>query len=355
MPFHPLATFGSAKRSVPYVPLPPIVTGNGVVWGAATTPLPSAGAKESNAQAFTNHEANVGTIGIYRTYSVGQWPATWAAMTDGALYGTWQTRWSWCSFKPDVTLMGNGSLNTSLAAFIDSIPVTKYPRLFTYFHEPGDNFTTTAARISWKRAAFQFGKTIQAAKRPDILVGPIFTSGSTVANDTLLMDSDPTIDINSVSDFCGYDPYHERSRKGFADCWTTPYLGAAGLTKYMTPCLNFRDKYFPGKPFAIGEHGACNDEKTPVGQRRSDWLAAMENWSQTAANNVLAVCYYDATAGAGTMPNWVRINSLDHTPVASSPIPGEALLNMNKTYPDDPTSRAALGAIYARNPAYPLP
>lgn len=234
---------------------------------------------------------------------------------DTSLTGVW--KWSdlskpnvagydggvWNSFKIDFAKASTGSQNSAWTASIKTIPINGRPKLITVHHEPENDVPSTnpdAWILNWIKSTVQIGRAIKAANHPEVVYGPIFMGKNyisdtpqtqsnnlhhfmKVASDNGLLD-----DLNEVTDFIGWDPYHEGSdlvppkldapRDDFKYWFDIPY--------------SFTQQYFPGKVVAVGETGLLN---TVSETYRTAWLKTIKTWADNHPGKVLSVCYFDAS------------------------------------------------------------
>ena len=305
------------------------------VFGAATNPYPDR--SETDPQAYASHNADLGTMGCHRTYSSGNLPATWAA-TSAALYGDWQHRWSWHSFKQDVASTAAGSQYSAIRSWVESIPVTGYKRLITCQHEAdvGSKIPNNGSYAQFKQVFYEAGRAVQDAGHPDVLYGLVFGSrfSSSKAATIMQATSVTTAALQSVVDFVGWDPYNGASHDGD---YSSDRQGSAGVDYYLNPLLAWNEQWFPDARFAIGEFGYRPNAADLT--MRPAYVRAFAD--RCLAENALACCYFDTAVVVGKQ-NYMRIYASPRSDAADASLSWHA----------DAPSIAAWSSYYAAYPAW---
>ncbi|WP_020579996.1 hypothetical protein [Actinopolymorpha alba] len=275
------------------------LNGANVIYGAAVTPYPGTG--RTYAQEVAQHNVDCGhEMKMLRTYDSGR-PLYWttrsgSSSTIPATPG-WETRASWHSMKPDAEDMAAGALDAWATAYLNSIPITGVPRFLTIWHEPESKVRDGVFTAStWKNACYRFGQIVRSVGHPDVTYGPIFASKFTLTNATYhvpaIMASNST-PLFSVSDFVGWNPYHEASSFG-------TYNPALYTPEYYFDDINaWMNSNAPDIPMAFGETGFVPNPSDV--NARADWLNAVATWVET--HQLLACCYFDASVST---PWWLR-------------------------------------------------
>lgn len=328
---------GYLAGSTPPAPVP----GSGMVLGAAVAPYPDR--TETYAQAYTSHNTDIGvTMGCLRSYSTGAeaWPTTWANLGGNhPRQGDWEHRWSWHSMKNDPISIASGAQHQNIVNFVNSIPVTGYKRLLTWWHEPdvGTKIPGTMSNAQAKQMLYEAGRAVRDANHPDVLYGPIFGSSFTIAktDQIIAATSVTTAALASVCDFVGWDPYNLASQN---DDYSAAKQGAAGAAFYLNTCIDWNATNFPGVPLAIGEFGYRPNQADLT--MRPAFLQAYVD--RCAAVGALCVCYFDDVVKVQA-ENFIRIYSNPRTPRAT---------NITAAWAADTASIAKWAALYAQYPAY---
>lgn len=322
------------------LPSPP--PGAGMVLGSAVAPYPDR--TETYAQSYVSHNADIGvTMGCLRSYSTPSqaWPTTWAGLGGNhPRQGDWEHRWSWHSMKNDPISISSGAQFTNIVNFVNSIPVTGYKRLLTWWHEPdvGTKIPDTMSFAQAKAMLYEAGRAVKAANHPDVLYGPVFGSKFTFtkADQIIAATSVTTAALASVCDFIAWDPYHLASMD--ADDYSAAKQGASGVAYYLDPCIDWNTTHFPGIPLAIGEWGYRPNQADLT--MRPAYLQAFVD--RCAAVGATCVCYFDDAVRLQSEV-FIRIYSNPRTPRST---------NITASWATDALSIAKWAALYTQYPAY---
>lgn len=272
------------------------------LFGAAVTPYPGSG--RSHTEEVLAHESDCGPMAILRTYDGGT-PIDWhnPSAASGSRAPTvpgWESRASWHSVKPPAAAVARGELDCWIAAYVESIPVTGFPRLLTMWHEPEGKVPNLFSAATWKRAAHRFGTVVADVGHPDVLYGPCFMSHWALTNGRApvpeILTADP-VDLFGVCDFVGWDPYHLGSWHDRYDPEYTPGY-------YIDPLIEFTAQHTDA-PIAIGETG-FKPKIDDLGLR-ANWLRALTDY--VPAHNIIACCYFDA----GVRDYWMLLRTVGET------------------------------------------
>lgn len=161
------------------VPIAPGGTGGG---GSTPTPggtgmLVGESRNNGNTALFDAMAAQAGPYTVARAYQSGQWRSTWAADVGGPDVGKRATVYS-C--KPDMTQMASGALDSSLKAFVASIP-DSHICFLAMWHEPDVKFRKGTLLIpAWLAAMQRFADVITAVGKPHVYVSIILSNWSYV-------------------------------------------------------------------------------------------------------------------------------------------------------------------------------
>lgn len=268
------------------------------LYGAAVTARPEEPSRKWE-DLVIDHERDCGAMQILRSYDGGA-PLNFFSKSDAggsraAGAPGWTRRASWHSMKPDVTQLASGSLDGWARDYLDSIPVTGHRRMLTLWHEPKSKIASgTFTADAWKRALYRFGRIVREYGHPDVQFGPCFAAQWDLTGagnlDSIMAAND--VDLFSVCDFIGWDPYHEGSKSGdYSDSLTPGH--------YIDPLLSWSLWNAPGLPVCIGETGVIPSATDPDARPR--WIESLADYVQQ--KDIEVVCYFDASAGN---PWWLR-------------------------------------------------
>lgn len=255
-------------------------------YGAAITEYPGSG--RNYADEILAHEVDCGRLQILRSYDGGA-PAAWdspsaVSGSRSPVQAGWGRRASWHSMRPDVSALASGALDGWARDYLYSIPVTGTERMLTIQHEPKAKVASGAFTAEdWAAAQIRFGKIAREIGHPDVTFGPCFAAQWDLTGtgnvDTLTQRRE---ELLGVWDFVGWDPYNEATKSG-------DFTKTAGY--YLDPLLEWMQDNAAGLPMAIGETGFIGNPADPFARAR--WLRQVVDLAE--ANNMLAVCYFDAS------------------------------------------------------------
>lgn len=334
------------------------LVGSPPYWGFAIGAYPNIPGDTMQA-AGQRHVTSIGKPAVYRSYTSGGWPASWAATSqallswnapDGTVWNA-SKRHSIHSFKPNIASAANGSLNASWKAYLATCPqVAGKLYMFPMWHEPEDEIKANTFTASiFKQAQIQLGRATQEYKatsgRSDILFIPVLMSKDNLAVDNQIMAATipagtgwPTaltaaqanaLFLDAI-DGVGMDPYQ---RGTFAP--NSPPFSAADLdpATQFDPVWNWMEANLPGKYMIFAETGLRPDPASP--NMRATWMANVDSWCAAPARQgrILAISYWDHSIAN---KNWVQ----QRETVWDSGV-----------YVDDPESKAGLRARYLAHPS----
>lgn len=216
-------------------------------------------------------------VGLARTFS-----SNLPASAPSNLSHHFGRRATWHSVKAGWPQMADGSLDSTLKSFLNSIPAD-HDLMLTFAHEPeNDNpLNQEAARAAeWRAASVHFYDVVKQT-RPQTLVGPILMSWT--FNSSSGRDWERWILPADKQDFMGLDPYQ---------AYMFPIVGSPTTWHdWVTPQVALWQSVADdlGVPGAIGET-ACH-EFIGNPQRKVDWI--MEGYNHAVANNYVAFSYFN--------------------------------------------------------------
>lgn len=240
----------------------------------APTMLLGAAIASTSDSAWTTREAQVGPLRVRRSYDPGfntNFMSGVAAIDVGK-------RASWLSVKPGIAATANGSMDSAITTFANSIP-TNHPLMLTWQHEPENDGVAATTWVTGFRRFYSIVKNI----RPNVLIGPVlmawtFNPGS---------GRNPQ-DWNvggANCDFYGVDEYNDYHfpAAGNGNKWVTqPSSTVTAFQSYIDAI---------GVPGAFGEIASAEDQTGIGPQRKIDWTNTSINWGHT--HGWLAYCWFD--------------------------------------------------------------
>lgn len=171
--------------------------------------------RNSLAEEIAFLEGEVGALEIRRVFD----PAfkTDFMLLAGSDVGKRATHYS---FKPDINAMASGALDAKVQTLLDSIPAG-HRTILTIWHEPEDNFTTSAQQATYRAAWQRFADLVHASARPELTTSWVMMSYSWWG----MSGRDPMnwYPGDAYVDSVGIDTYNEGSLNGTR--WDSPGRG----------------------------------------------------------------------------------------------------------------------------------
>lgn len=278
----------------------------GGVWVPLDAPVSAAptmlvGAASSN---FEDLVVDVAPLSAHRTYSSGEFPATFAASPAGDDVSS--GRVSIYSAKPDITATASGARDAAITAFVNSIPAG-HAVFLTIWHEHDAKVRQgTFTYGEWQAAYRRFVDVVRAVGRSRtwLFVNPtawLWNSSQTTHTPEEVWPGDSYVDVIAID---GYSDSPE-------DLFGEPLAFARAHSK----------------PWAIAECGWPEGASKPG--LITDTAAYAATNGSAGRPGAEFLCWFDSAVGGGE--------------VGATPTPGT-----------DPASRAAAAAAcqtYARDPA----
>jgi hypothetical protein len=175
------------------------------------------------------------------------------------------------SFKPDVTMLATGALDTAILAFLASIPAG-HKMILSIWHEADGKARATNPPFTvtqWKAAFIRFCTLVHQTNNPNLYTALILEAYQPATNGTKYADMWPG---KGFADILLVDGYKDLGTEG--SIWDKAIVFAAMV----------------GIPWGVGEIGIRGGATVST-----EWMA--ENFGYVLNNDGRILCWFDTTTG----------------------------------------------------------